>query len=485
MNLSLHLQGQITVPATPEMIRVSVKGDSAIVEWKRSTTQSIDGYIILKFDTLAGRLAYDVTKGIRIHSADSLKRTIYFPEVKLHPVKFAVIAFKDPDTLGNTKIFHQTIFTRLNYDSCHSQMIVTWTKYVGWGNDLLKYTVYQIKGGITTSAGETASNDTVLHVPVDPNTNYCFYVEAERADHVISRSNDTCYYTKFLTPPGFISADKTWFNENTTNPVFIQFTIDPASQIKKYQLFASDNPADGFTSVQSSYDFTLNPTILSDTLKNLLPRYYRLDAINGCNQSTVQSNVATALVPVVAVNATTVSLKWNAYLNWPQGIANYAIYRSIGNGAFVPTLTLLGGQNFAEDNVKDLIKQQLPGKFCYYVKALSNADSNNDVDESVSATLCVDLSENVFIPDAFTPNNDGRNDEFGPFFPFLPKEYMMLIFDRYGTQIFQTTDQQKGWNGRLSSGKKASDGAYVYFIKYISQGGKAIERKGSFSLIYR
>ncbi|MFL5764881.1 MAG: PKD domain-containing protein [Bacteroidia bacterium] len=70
----------------------------------------------------------------------------------------------------------------------------------------------------------------------------------------------------------------------------------------------------------------------------------------------------------------------------------------------------------------------------------------------------------VFIPNAFTPNDNGLNDEFAPKL-FGVIEFEMRIFDRWGNEIFKTTDLNEGWNGRVHGvGEIVQQDVYVYKI---------------------
>lgn len=71
----------------------------------------------------------------------------------------------------------------------------------------------------------------------------------------------------------------------------------------------------------------------------------------------------------------------------------------------------------------------------------------------------------VFIPNAFTPNDNGLNDVFAPKISGT-KEFTMYIFDRWGNQIFKSTDMNVGWNGRVNngSGEPVQQDVYVYKI---------------------
>jgi gliding motility-associated-like protein len=88
----------------------------------------------------------------------------------------------------------------------------------------------------------------------------------------------------------------------------------------------------------------------------------------------------------------------------------------------------------------------------------------------------------VFIPTAFTPNNDGLNDVFKPKLDCAPAAFHIKIFDRWGEKIFESTNINKGWDGNYL-GKKLSTGAYVYFIDYKTISGTAKTIKGMLTLL--
>ena len=94
----------------------------------------------------------------------------------------------------------------------------------------------------------------------------------------------------------------------------------------------------------------------------------------------------------------------------------------------------------------------------------------------------------VFIPSAFSPNEDGVNDVFTVFSGDDVKEVLNLqIFDRWGGKVYEITglhanEFQKGWDG-TRKGKPADPGVYVYQLKVVFQDGKEREITGSMMLV--
>jgi gliding motility-associated-like protein len=88
---------------------------------------------------------------------------------------------------------------------------------------------------------------------------------------------------------------------------------------------------------------------------------------------------------------------------------------------------------------------------------------------------------NLFIPDAFTPNGDGVNDIHyvygGPL-----SSMKIIIFNRWGEKIFESTDQNFGWDGTYM-GKLVNPGVYVYYFEGEPTDGSDVSQKGSITVI--
>lgn len=87
-----------------------------------------------------------------------------------------------------------------------------------------------------------------------------------------------------------------------------------------------------------------------------------------------------------------------------------------------------------------------------------------------------------FMPDAFTPNGDGLNDQFGLKWYGFVKTFELRIFDRWGQQVFFTNDPARKWDGQ-SRGKESPQGVYVWMIQYTDVNGSRHVRKGTVVVI--
>jgi gliding motility-associated-like protein len=71
----------------------------------------------------------------------------------------------------------------------------------------------------------------------------------------------------------------------------------------------------------------------------------------------------------------------------------------------------------------------------------------------------------LYVPTAFSPNGDGRNDIFKAEYGENITEFQLQIYNRWGQRIFQSKNISTGWNGRFN-GALQPNGAYVWIIKY-------------------
>jgi len=87
----------------------------------------------------------------------------------------------------------------------------------------------------------------------------------------------------------------------------------------------------------------------------------------------------------------------------------------------------------------------------------------------------------VYIPNAFTPNNDGNNDIFRVRSNFID-ELELIIYNRWGQEVFRTTDKNGGWDGTFN-GKELAPDAYAYYLTVLCINAETYKKKGNVSLL--
>jgi len=88
----------------------------------------------------------------------------------------------------------------------------------------------------------------------------------------------------------------------------------------------------------------------------------------------------------------------------------------------------------------------------------------------------------VFVPNAFTPNSDGKNDLLRPIAVGIAHIDYFEIFNRWGQLVFRTSANEHGWDGTIG-GKIQPTGTYVWMVKAVDYTGAQYMQRGTIVLI--
>ena len=104
-------------------------------------------------------------------------------------------------------------------------------------------------------------------------------------------------------------------------------------------------------------------------------------------------------------------------------------------------------------------------------------------EHAVSKSIKIYSSCILYVPNAFTPDNDGKNDFFRILNAVKADKFEMKIFNRWGQLLFSEKDWRKGWDGKYK-GMQQGSGTYVWMIRYTDlRTGRMVQQKGTFNLI--
>ncbi|MEP7169685.1 MAG: PKD domain-containing protein, partial [Bacteroidota bacterium] len=100
-----------------------------------------------------------------------------------------------------------------------------------------------------------------------------------------------------------------------------------------------------------------------------------------------------------------------------------------------------------------------------YYKVVLIATSNRGCVDSITHSFYIEDVTTVYFPNSFSPNADGKNDFFAPSGHEVP--YEMIIYNRWGQEMFFTNSSMKPWTGLVQkTGVAAPIGTYVYIAKF-------------------
>lgn len=109
----------------------------------------------------------------------------------------------------------------------------------------------------------------------------------------------------------------------------------------------------------------------------------------------------------------------------------------------------------------------------------------NGCKDSIQKPLLVKSDLLFYVPDAFTPNSDGDNDMFGPEGFQLDRwqSYHLKIWSQWGEMIFESTEVNYFWDGKMKSGLMAPNDTYVWSIRINDELGKQTHHTGTVTLV--
>ncbi len=116
----------------------------------------------------------------------------------------------------------------------------------------------------------------------------------------------------------------------------------------------------------------------------------------------------------------------------------------------------------------------------HYVRYIGSNDDGSC--EYISDTYEVSIGESILkIPNAFSPNGDGVNDEWKVSYRSL-QTFQCSIFDRQGHQVCHLTSPDQGWDGKVH-GKTVDSGVFFYVIEATGTDGKKYKKSGDINIV--
>jgi len=151
------------------------------------------------------------------------------------------------------------------------------------------------------------------------------------------------------------------------------------------------------------------------------------------------------------------------FTNNTTGAVNYAW--NFGNGTFS------NQQNPAT------VTYNAPGTYTVLLLA-----TNTGCRDTATAVVIVDSPVNIIIPNIYSPNGDGINDDF-----FITcvgiRDLHCDIFNRWGTLVYQLLAVDQKWDGIMNNGNNATEGTYYYILEATGYDGKVYKSHGPLTLV--
>lgn len=371
-------------------------------------TDTLNGEILLRWKK-PQNLNFTNTYKIIISRADSIEKKIVLNKFLTNAINDTSQILLSDTTLIDAKV---NVFKKYNYQIAFLKNADTIYKSTINNNILLKglgrYKLIQLQWPVATSW-----------------SNYKSYIYFNNAS---------------------IAGERFTILDSTTNVNAYNFSIAENNPLKPHRFYIQTVGKYGCSEL-------LSGTQLSDSLFNLSQEIliFTVDSIADTLQPCPPRLFAKGLVSCVDAlngNSTEKTLYWSPNLSFgcDIDILKYEVYE---NEQDQNTLIASVGDTFL------LETSEIRFSKCYCVKAINKRNQKS----AFSNKVCfLDLCEYYELPNIFTPNGDGINDEFKPIpFPSSIFEFNIKIYNRWGTKVHETNNFNVNWTAQ-----NQEDGLYYY-----------------------
>ncbi|MBK8922124.1 MAG: gliding motility-associated C-terminal domain-containing protein [Saprospirales bacterium] len=227
--------------------------------------------------------------------------------------------------------------------------------------------------------------------------------------------------------------------------------------------------------------------------------YYRLlAAANGNNHSAHCATASAAIridaFPEYATQVAADICPGETYAGYPAAGTYVDTFLSVAGCDSIRTLFLRLRETYRVETKNTLCRGSTfdfngrrlsaPGLYVDTLASLYGCDSIVALELELLPRRFLDNDTSFcYVPNAFSPNDDGVNDLFVPYFADIDfKTYEFRIFDRWGSLLFATRDPAAGWNGK-HRGRNCAGGVYTYFMLIETGDCANLTFEGTISLI--
>ncbi len=314
-----------------------------------------------------------------------------------------------------------------------------------------------------------------------------------KAQNLVSNPSFEEYYNCPYNFSNSFNDCKEWFSPNQGTPDYMNVCVDTVIPYN-----TMDVPKNGwgyqYPRTGGAYFgigcYTTNPgnesyrEYIQSRLTAILEkdRYYNVSfyTVLSNNNKLPINNVSAYLSDWPISQANLLNIPVNAQINNHNGylidtinwVEIKGIYKAKGNEQYIA----IG--NFNNDSTTFVDKNTYPGEYFsyYYIDDISIT-----ICDVCKDTIVPIIENNLFIPDAFSPNGDGNNDKL-----FVRgnniQELYFAIYDRWGEKVFETMDKNIAWDGTYK-GNQLSGAVFVYYCKGKYTDGKEFKQKGDVTLV--
>jgi len=468
------------IPIAPVIQYVGIEGDEIVIDWQPSISPEVTGYVLLELTATT------------FVPVDTTTATVYrVPFTAADPPtvdrRFLVVAI---DPCGNdspqSSIVSAAALTGSEGMGCTRNLTLTIDRasLAGYLPATALELFVSVNGGAFTSAGTSApAAETIVYRDANDGEDLCFYVESILTNNLgRARSEVFCQTISINQPVVEFPLYGVEFDE--LNNLVFQYEDNPLQPV----------PTDarlGVTRIGSVLEFSPLPvpvfgnggllTVPSPGLPPQAGETLAFRLTDDCGREVTTNAVEPVYLTVRGLIPGQNQLDWTPLINGLDGEITYEVFRLV---AGMMPVSLVAG--LTEMSFPHTVDETTGGEICYQVRAsFRPADAAaTEVFVFNSDVACATPKPELYLPNAFSPNNDGLNDKFLPFFssPPSPQGFLLQIWDRWGSLIHETSDPLEGWDG-TDELQPVPVGVYLYVLRYTAGEGDDRQRSGTINML--
>ena len=472
-------------PDAPLITYVSVNHSTQQVDinWVNTTTDVV-GYVIYFQDISGLWIPLDTIMGINNTNYSTQNAN---PQQKIET--FSVVAF---DALGNSSVrsdSHSTVFLQFDYENCDTILQLNWNSYLNmYGMDgyQLKITREDLLSCIPFPEQTIAisQTDSSYDFPIEYSSKYILWLETISPVNYISKSNILEIVTTDIDVPMYSYINRVSVVGENSIEVSVLSNSEDLSHVNIYK----SNLENGFqfflgkANLSNDEFTTIDPLVLPERNVyyykskpvDICGKEYELPQFSGITDTSVAYNLK--LTPL-SVTKESISVECGKYDNFISS-SHIELLKEVN-----------GEKSYLQDAYPDM-QYDVPirsdvGKVCVYLLSTENLNNSlNRKDSVLSNKVCISKSPLLFIPKAFTPQNqDLKNNEWKVvvYGENAIQNYSLKIYTRFGEAIFETNSIHEAWDGTINN-SLAPDGVYIFSIQIDYAQGEQLHEGGSIML---
>ncbi len=461
-----------TQPLSPhlEMVTVDPMTGFATVEWLLSSSPDVASYVVYT-GTGAFANAIDTVKSpygtMYVHTASA---------ARYRSVTYVVAAIDSSLNVSLLSNSLSTIFLSAVNDTCNGRVNLTWTPYENPSHPAGSFEVWVATGSGPPVLQQTlpSAETTYQFTDYAPGTDCCFYITAALDATALSSSNRQCVTTVNEAAPSWIDIDAVAVAGKALR---FHASYDQAATLDDFSLLQFNPVTASWDNAAAAIGMSGSVAITCTTADTTKVNLFRIISLNSCNVALTSSATVRNMVLESSVTGTGISLRWNT--PFPDGDALFSVWRETGHG-WTEVASHLSDTVWSDDY--SLFASDVAAAEVAYQVTARSVDAPGGALSHRSSVITVPSTENIFIPNAFTPDRGGENAFFRPEFSFTPVDYDLRVYTRSGVLLFQTSDHAAGWDGR-SKGAMLPSGVYLFSLRLTTPSGRTEIRRGTVTIL--